>query len=93
MTVRLSRRTCLILVTIWILSLTATAALTAQVRQWLPMEPLPEPIVFSGDDIGFRVEGTVDGVPAGKLVIRSRSGQWVEPRDVPRPATLPLNRD
>jgi hypothetical protein len=88
----MSRRPSLVLLTLWVLSVGAATALTAQVRQWIPMEPLPEAIVFSGADI--RVEGTVDGVPARTLVIRSRSGQWVEPSGVPQPpGALPLNRD
>jgi hypothetical protein len=39
--------------------------------------PLPEPVVFSGPDIGFRVEGRTGDMPTGKIVIRV-NGKWVE---------------
>ncbi len=33
--------------------------------------------VVSGNDVGFRIERTQDGVPVGKLVIRV-DGRWVD---------------
>lgn len=36
------------------------------------------PTVISGNDIGFRIEGTRGDRPVGTLVIRV-NGQWVEP--------------
>jgi hypothetical protein len=41
--------------------------------------PLPEPVVLSGADVGFRVEGMIFDVPVGRLVVRL-NGQWVEPQ-------------
>jgi hypothetical protein len=63
------------LVVIWVASLVAVAALArAQVR----MTPLPSPVVLSGSDIGFRLEGRIGSTPAGTLVIRV-NGKWVAP--------------
>ena len=36
------------------------------------------PTVISGDDLGFRIEGTKGDTPVGTLVIRI-NGEWVEP--------------
>jgi hypothetical protein len=36
------------------------------------------PTVISGNDIGFRIEGTRGDTPVGTLVIRV-NGEWVEP--------------
>ena len=81
MSLCLSRRTCLMLAMLWAASIITATVVTAQVRPFR-MEPLPEPTVLSGADIGFRVEGTINGVPAGRLVVRTRNGEWVEPRSV-----------
>jgi hypothetical protein len=63
------------LVVIWVASLVAVAALAkAQVR----MNPLPSPVVLSGSDVGYRVEGRIGTTPAGTLVIRL-NGKWVAP--------------
>ncbi len=40
--------------------------------------PTPTPTLFSGSDIGFRVDGQKGSTPVGSLVIRV-NGQWVEP--------------
>jgi hypothetical protein len=37
-----------------------------------------QPTVISGNDIGFRIEGTRGDTPIGTLVIRV-NGEWVEP--------------
>lgn len=40
--------------------------------------PLAEPRIMSGDDVGFRIEGLDGrGTPVGQLVIRV-NGKWVE---------------
>lgn len=39
--------------------------------------PLSAPTVIAGNDLGFRVESTRDGIPVGKLVVRV-NGKWVE---------------
>jgi hypothetical protein len=63
------------LVVVWVASLVAVAALAkAQVR----MNPLPSPVVLSGSDVGFRVEGLMGNTPAGTIVIRV-NGKWVAP--------------
>jgi hypothetical protein len=73
------------LVVIWVASLIAVAALAkAQTRQ---MTPLASPIILSGSDVGFRVEGRVGNIPAGTLVIRV-NGQWIVPTDAKGPTRL-----
>lgn len=79
----MSLRTCSVLVVAWLFSLVAVAAI-AQSRG---VSPLSEPVVLSGGDIGFRVEGRQGNTPVGKLIIRF-DGRWVEPRSVPQPITL-----
>lgn len=62
---------------VWVASLLAVGALARE--QAHSFSPLPGgPVVVSGDDIGFRIEGTLGGAPAGTVVIR-RNGEWVEP--------------
>jgi hypothetical protein len=39
--------------------------------------PLPNPIVVSGNDVGFRIEGQQGRTPVGKIVVRIK-GEWVE---------------
>ena len=63
---------------IWVASLVVTG-------MWLHAQdavvvPLPMPVVVSGNDIGFRVEGRKGEIPVGRFVIRSTAnGQWVAP--------------
>jgi len=72
-------------VVLWVASLVTVAAL-ASAQTWR-MTPLPSPVVLSGSDIGFRVEGQIDNAPAGTLVVRV-NGQWVVPRTPTGPARL-----
>jgi hypothetical protein len=59
----------------WIVLVAGAAALAAaQARQPIP---LPEPIVVSGADVGFRIEAMQGGAPVGQLVVRI-DGKWVE---------------
>ena len=69
----------------WAVSLVVVGALTAAAQQQLPRAPFltVAPQFVSGDDIGFRIERTVEGLPIGKLVIRV-DGRWV---DVAAPST------
>jgi hypothetical protein len=69
-------------ITAWVLSLVAVGGLTAAAqndrlaagqRDRLTITPQ----FVSGDDLGFRIERTVEGIPIGKLVIRV-DGRWVE---------------
>ena len=70
---------------LWALSLLAVGAISssAQVqgpgaRPGLPFSLLTEgPIVVSGNDVGFRIERTQDGIPIGRLVVRV-DGHWVD---------------
>ena len=63
-------------VLLWLVSLIATAVVTASIMraQTRPTEPR----ILSGSDIGFRVEGTDarTGNPTGTLVVRI-DGEWV----------------
>lgn len=71
----MSLRTRFALVATWLLSLLTVGTLArGQAYQFIP---LPEPIVLSGSDVGFRLEGRLGSAPAGQLVIRI-NGQWVE---------------
>jgi hypothetical protein len=59
---------------VWLLSLVVVAALasvlTAQVKRTTPR-------IVSGNDLGFRVEGTdLSGKPVGNLVIQV-NGEWI----------------
>ena len=55
----------------------ATAAwASAQVTR---PQAVPNPIVLSGSDLGFRVEAYEGNTPVGKLVVKV-DGQWVEAR-------------
>jgi hypothetical protein len=49
-------------------------------------------LVVTGADIGFRVEGTINDVPAGRLVVRGRNGQWIEPPTPPGTGVRPVTR-
>jgi len=72
------------LVVIWVISLIAVSALTMAQTQ---MNRLPSPVIVSGSDLGFRVEGQIGNTPAGTLVIRV-NGQWVVPTTPSGPARL-----
>jgi hypothetical protein len=73
----MSFRSWLGIAAVWVLSLVLTGSwASAQGQRWTP---LPEPVIVSGDDIGFRVEWMNGRVPSGDLLIRV-NGQWVEAR-------------
>ena len=65
-------------ITACVISLLAVGGLVASAQR-LTISPT----LVSGQDIGFRIERTVEGVPIGKLVIRV-DGRWV---DVAAPST------
>ena len=85
----MSVRTVLSLAVLWVLSLFVVASVVkAQVHQ---IEPLPEPRVVSGADVGFRIEGDQNGTAVGTLVVRIK-GRWIDAREgsvtgVPRIST------
>jgi hypothetical protein len=66
---------------LWALSLVAVGVLSsaAQPQRGLPGFNLvtESPKVVSGNDVGFRVERTQDGIPVGRVVIRV-DGRWVD---------------
>ncbi len=61
-------------------------ALANQQRKGAPFPLLPDassaPVVISGDEIGFRVEGHKGGVPVGRFVVKV-DGKCVEPLPPP----------
>jgi hypothetical protein len=61
----------------------ATGWTGAQMNQWTRVA---EPVVVSGDNVGFRIEWMDGEIPTGKIVVRVK-GQWVEAR-VGRPPHL-----
>jgi len=70
---------------LWIAALVAVAeVVNAQTRR---MVPLAQPIILSGSNVGFRIEGQVGDRPAGVLVIRV-AGECVVPTTSEGPARL-----
>ena len=66
-----------VFVLLWVASLFVVATLArAQVYR---INPLAEPRVVSGPDLGFRIEGEQNGVAVGPLVVKI-NGKWVEAR-------------
>lgn len=49
----------------------------AVAAQKMPTRPGELPLVFSGNDLGFRVEPIQDGRPVGTLVVRI-DDEWVD---------------
>ena len=82
----MSLRTLSILVA-WLCSLAAVAVFAQSPRA---LDPLEQPTIISGADLGFRVEGHSGRVPVGRLVIRI-DGRWVEPAP-PKPEVQPAAR-
>ena len=66
---------------VWVVSLVLAGAWGhAQAPARQPLVPLLTPIVISGSDLGFRVEGRRGNAPVGTFVVRSNaSAPWVEP--------------
>jgi len=71
-------------IAIWLVSLIAVAGLTSALVRAQIAPPfgrsradLATAPIFSGADIGFRVEGTQSGQVIGTLMVRVK-GQWVE---------------
>ena len=88
MTVRLARHWKLAVW--WLLSLVVVGAASSSAQQTRPSQRgfnliTETPIVISGNDVGFRVERTQDGIPIGKIVVRV-NGVWVDTA-TPTPTT------
>ena len=66
---------------LWALSLVTVSVISsaAQAQRRQPgFEMLTvAPAVVSGNDVGFRIERTQDGMPVGKVVVRV-DGRWVD---------------
>jgi hypothetical protein len=73
----MSIRAIVTLAALWVLSLFIVSSVGAQ--QAFAVDPLPEPRIISGADVGFRIEGMQKGAPVGRLVIRV-DGKWIEAR-------------
>ena len=64
------------IIALWLLSLALVGGLAAAVTAQVARPVAPK--VFSGEDLGFRVDGlNLNGMPVGHLVIRI-NGDWVE---------------
>ena len=72
----MTHRTRVALIALWLVSLLAVGTLAR--GQFRPFDPPDEPLVLTGNDVGFRVEGFVGEAPAGRIVIRYMD-EWVEP--------------
>lgn len=59
----------------------AMVVVMALVAGWVSAQvattPVDPPIVLSGSDVGFRIEGRRGSVAVGKLIVRI-DGRWVE---------------
>jgi predicted secreted hydrolase len=67
-----------ILWTISLLSVNTISSSAQAQRGQLQLNLLTEqPMVISGNDVGFRIERTQDGIPVGKVVVRV-DGRWVD---------------
>ena len=81
----MSLRTRCILLVVWLLSLCTVAAMSQTPRVTTP-EPSSEPNkIFSGSDLGFRLDGYQGSVPVGTFVVHVK-GRWiqVEPKFLPQ---------
>lgn len=76
-----------VVVVAWLASLFVVGTLAS--GQAFQFSPLPEPIVVSGEDVGFRVEGWLGAAAAGRLVVRV-DGRWVEAQDAPASRLRPV---
>ena len=80
-------RTIFVLAMFWVVSLFAVGTIAN--GQSYGINPLTEPKILSGPDLGFRVEGEQNGAPVGRLVVRI-NGRWVEASS--NPGAHPLKR-
>ena len=61
-------------------------------QQAQPYQAPTNPNILSGPDIGFRVEGKTPGGVLGTLMVRLKTGEWVEAHAAPsRPRVIPLD--
>ena len=62
---------------LWVASLLVVSTIAR--AQVYSINPLPEPRIVFGPDVGLRIEGEQNGVPVGPLVVKI-NGKWVEAR-------------
>jgi hypothetical protein len=74
----MSARTVLTVFVLWMFSLLAVASLVR--AQAYGITPLPEPRIVAGADLGFRIEGSQNGVAVGTLVVRVND-KWIDARE------------
>ena len=82
----MSRRALVLLIAVWCGSLLAVAEWAGAQRIWR-WAPLPEPVVLTGDEIGFRVHGMHGDTPMGVIVVRAGNA-WVRAELGTRPANV-----
>lgn len=67
----------------WIVGIAVAAVILVGGGLWARAQVQPPnastPTIFSGGDVGFRVERWDGDTPVGRWVVRN-NGQWVEPR-------------
>ena len=56
-------------------------AQSAQKAQAIGTQRMTSPVVISGNDVGFRMEGRKGNTPVGRLVVRI-DGQWLDVESV-----------
>ena len=82
MRVRIRRSVTACLVAIGLLAAGAWGyAQSAQKAQAIGTERMASPIVISGNDVGFRMEGRKGNTPVGRLVVRI-DGKWMDVESV-----------
>jgi hypothetical protein len=62
---------------LWALSLVAVSVISTEAQRPGFQLLTVQPTVVSGNDVGFRIERTQDGVPVGRVVVRIE-GRWVD---------------
>ena len=81
----MSMRTGLVVAGVGVASLLGAGAWAgAQFPRW---RPVPEPVVLSGSDLGFRVQGMYGEVPMGEIGIRV-TGAWIDAQLGSRPPNV-----
>ncbi len=73
----MSMRTGLVVAVVGVASLLGAGAGAWAGVQFPRWRPLPEPVVLSGSDLGFRVQGIYGDAPMGEIVIRV-NGAWID---------------
>jgi len=78
----MSKRSCVVVLVVSLLAIVSTV-LMGQSRT----PAVSDPVVLSGDDLGFRIDRHEGGRPIGTWVVRL-NGRWVEPKSAMQPMPL-----